>query len=115
MVRLLAAKLSVAVPERVSLELSRLCAKACDFCYNGSDPGSAEAWLPGEVIGFADSLIEHGLKALSLGGGEPLQYDGLEAIFAALRGRAFLSMTTNGLLLDEQLPESRSSRHRKCT
>lgn len=95
--------MSFTVPERLSLELSRLCAKACDFCYNGSEPGSEQAWRPDEVVGFAESLIEHGLKALSIGGGEPLQYEGLESIFDALRGRVFLSMTSNGLLLDDQL------------
>lgn len=95
--------MSFTVPERLSLEVSRLCAKACDFCYNGSEPGSEQAWRPDEVVGFAESLIEHGLKALSIGGGEPLQYEGLETIFDALRGRVFLSMTSNGLLLDEQL------------
>lgn len=95
--------MSFAVPERLSLELSRLCAKACDFCYNGSEPGSDQAWRPDEVVSFAESLIEHGLKALSIGGGEPLQYEGLETIFDALRGRVFLSMTSNGLLLDDQL------------
>ncbi|PRP97343.1 radical SAM protein [Enhygromyxa salina] len=90
-------------PERVSLELSRRCAKACGFCYNASEPSARDEWHPDEVIGFARSLVRHGTKALSLGGGEPLQYEGLGAVFAALRGAVFLSMTSNGLLLDEQI------------
>lgn len=91
------------VPERVSIELTRRCQKACDFCYNQSGPDAADAWEPDDVVSFVRSIAAHGTKSVSLGGGEPLQYEGLEQIFEELSGVAFLSMTTNGLLLDRQL------------
>jgi len=93
----------IAVPERVSIELTRRCQKACDFCYNQSGPQAQDAWAPEDVIGFVKSIAQHGTRAVSLGGGEPLQYPGLDEVFGALSGLVFLSMTTNGLLLDQQL------------
>lgn len=93
----------MALPERVSLELLRQCGKGCHFCYNGSNPAATERWTPTEVIEFVEAIAPHGTRAVSLGGGEPLEYEGLEPIFAALKPLVFLSMTTNGLLLDAQL------------
>ena len=40
------------------------------------------------------------MKAVSFGGGEPLQYPGWFDILERLRGRLFRSMTSNGLMLD---------------
>ena len=91
------------VPERISLELLRRCGKQCHFCYNASHPTAPERWRADEVITLMTSLVEHGSRALSLGGGEPLEYDELEPIFEALKPLCFVSMTTNGLLLDAQL------------
>jgi sulfatase maturation enzyme AslB (radical SAM superfamily) len=95
--------MSVTVPERVSIELSTRCGKGCHFCYNASGPERTEAWSPVDVITLVRSLADHGTRAVSLGGGEPLEYDGLEEICDGLRAHVFLSMTTNGLLLDDQL------------
>ena len=96
--------------ERLSLELTRACTKACSFCYNGSSPRGATNWSVAEVLTLAEDCIEHGLRSLSFGGGEPLQYPGLFEILHELQGRCFRSLTTNGLLLDrrmEALVESR--------
>ncbi len=103
----------IQTPERVSLELLRQCGKGCHFCYNGSNPAAIERWEPDEVIRFIEAIVPHGTRALSLGGGEPLEYDGLEPIFAALRTKLYMSMTTNGLLLDEQLDRIDALRPRK--
>lgn len=90
-------------PELVSIELSRRCQKGCHFCYNGSTPTATDAWAPDDVIAFVDSLAAHGTRSVSLGGGEPLEYPFLDTVFEALRDKVFLTMTSNGLLLDEQL------------
>ena len=85
--------------ELVSVEVTNRCAKACDFCYNDSRPGGATRWTPDELVGFATDCAANGVKAMSFGGGEPLQYDGLFEVLERLRGVLFRSMTTNGLLL----------------
>ena len=32
-------------------------------------------WKPSEVIEFVSNCIKHGVKAVSLGGGEPFEYE----------------------------------------
>lgn len=91
--------------DRLSIELTNACSKACAFCYNASGPGGATAWTPTEVIDFVRDCAAHGIAAASLGGGEPLQYEGLGEVLAGLAGVVFRSFTTNGLLLDERLDD----------
>jgi len=91
--------------DRLSIELTNACSKACSFCYNASHPEGATAWTPGEVVAFVTDCAQHGIAAASLGGGEPLQYPGLYDVLAALDGVVFRSFTTNGLLLDAAMPE----------
>lgn len=86
--------------ERVSIEVTNRCAKACAFCYNDSRPGGDTRWTPDELVAFASDCAAHGVKAVSFGGGEPLQYDGLFEVLERLRGVLFRSLTTNGLPLD---------------
>lgn len=91
--------------DRISIELTNRCSKACWFCYNASDPTKSTQWQPGEVVDFVLDCARHRIKAVSFGGGEPLEYPGLFEILEALRGRIFRSVTTNGLQLDTQMPE----------
>ncbi|MGN6546781.1 MAG: radical SAM protein [Aureliella sp.] len=91
------------VIERLSIELTNRCQKGCWFCYNHSGPAGATQWSADEVVAFASDCAEHGTRAVSFGGGEPLQYDGLWDVLDALRGRLFRSLTTNGLLLDRAM------------
>jgi organic radical activating enzyme len=86
--------------EQISIDLTNYCSKGCPFCYNSSDRDGATSWQPAEVIGFARSCIEGGVKAVSLGGGEPLEYEGVFDIIEALSPLAYLTLTTNGLPLD---------------
>lgn len=89
--------------ERLSIELSELCSKGCAFCYNGSNRDGATAWDADELLAFVrDCAGRGGVKAFSFGGGEPLEApELLWPVLGELRGRAFRSMTTNGLLLDD--------------
>ncbi len=86
--------------ELLSLEPSRRCAKGCSFCYNGSSEQSSGEWASEEVIELVVDCAAHGVRAVSLGGGEPLEWTGLFDVLHALRGVLFRSLTTNGLLLD---------------
>ncbi len=86
--------------ERLSIELTNLCSKGCWFCYNQSRADGGSLWSPAEVVSFVEDCRRHGTRAVSFGGGEPLQYEGLFDVLAALRGTLFRSVTTNGLLLE---------------
>jgi len=85
--------------ELLSIDLSNYCSKQCSFCYNHSHREGNTMWTPDEVISFATDCITHGVKAVSLGGGEPFEYDGVFDIIDALRPRAYISVTSNGLPL----------------
>jgi hypothetical protein len=85
--------------DRVSIELTNRCAKACWFCYNHSAPAGATVWAVEELTAFVADLAACGVKAVSFGGGEPLQYDGLFEVLRRLDGVLFRSLTSNGLLL----------------
>ena len=85
--------------ERISIEVTNRCAKACWFCYNHSQPAGATSWSAAELVSFVRDCAAHGIKAVSFGGGEPLQYAGVFDVLTRLDGVLFRSMTTNGLLL----------------
>lgn len=85
--------------ELLSIDLSNYCTKQCSFCYNHSTKDGNVIWKPKEVISFCLDCIENGIKAVSLGGGEPFEYDGVFEIIDALFPKCYLSVTTNGLPL----------------
>jgi hypothetical protein len=85
--------------ERLSIELTNRCGKACSFCYNASAPKGETRWTADEVVGLVLDCAAHGTRAVSFGGGEPLEHPELFAILEATRGKIFRSMTTHGLLL----------------
>ncbi|MBX3273614.1 MAG: radical SAM protein [Sandaracinaceae bacterium] len=85
---------------RVSVEPSRRCKKACAFCYNGSHADGDGEWTADELVAFGRDLAAHGVEAISIGGGEPLEWDGLFEVLEALEGVLARSLTTNGLGLD---------------
>jgi hypothetical protein len=85
--------------ERVSIELTQRCKKACWFCYSESHPKGGIKFRPKEVTAFVRDLAAHGVRAVSFGGGEPLEYEGVFGVLDELRGVLFRSLTTNGLPL----------------
>ena len=68
-------------------------------CYNHSAPEGETQWQVDEVVCFVRDCTANGVKAVSFGGGEPLQYAGLFDLHHQLDGVVFRSVTTNGLLL----------------
>jgi sulfatase maturation enzyme AslB (radical SAM superfamily) len=89
--------------DRVSIEVTNRCGKACWFCYNHSLPGGETRWSASELVAFARDCAGNGVRAVSFGGGEPLQYEGIFQVLEGLRGVLFRSLTTNGLGLDDAL------------
>jgi MoaA/NifB/PqqE/SkfB family radical SAM enzyme len=89
----------------LSIELTNRCSKACSFCYNHSGPEGTTEWRVEELLPFLQDCVRNGLKAVSFGGGEPLQYPGLFELLQQLDGLLFRSLTSNGLLLHGELFE----------
>lgn len=90
--------------EMLSIDITNRCSKQCTFCYNHSTAAGVTQWDAGEVIDFARDCVSHGVKAISLGGGEPLEHPGIFDIIKALQPIAYLSITSNGLpLLDDEV------------
>ena len=85
--------------EVVSLEPSRRCSKGCAFCYNGSNPDAGGDWSVNEVVEFARDLSRGGVRVLSFGGGEPLEWPGIFDALVELQGTLARTLTTNGLPL----------------
>ena len=88
--------------EILSVDLSNYCSKQCPFCYNHSNREGNTQWKPQEVIGFASDCIAHGVESVSLGGGEPFEYEGIFEIIDALYAQCYLTVTSNGLPLDDE-------------
>lgn len=88
--------------EMLSVDLSNYCSKQCPFCYNHSNREGNTQWKPQEVIGFASDCIAHGVESVSLGGGEPFEYEGIFEIIDALYAQCYLTVTSNGLPLDDE-------------
>lgn len=88
--------------ERLSIELTNRCDKGCGFCYNESGPGGDTRWTVDEVLALVGDCAANGVRAVSFGGGEPLQYDGVFEVLDGLRGILFRSLTTNGLPLADR-------------
>lgn len=86
--------------EMLSIDLSNYCSKGCSFCYNRSNSEGETAWKCDEVIAFLKDCVAHGIKAVSLGGGEPFEYKGIFQIIDALFPLCYLSITSNGLPLE---------------
>lgn len=88
--------------EIISIDITHRCSKACTFCYNRSNPTGETDWTASEVVSFAMDCIHNGVKAISLGGGEPFEHPEIFEIIEALYPHVYVTVTSNGLpLLDD--------------
>jgi len=88
--------------ELVSIELTNYCSKGCPFCYAKSNSDGKTYWTIDLLVVFIRDLARNGIKAVSFGGGEPLQFPGIWKLLVQLRSiGVFKSITTNGLPLLE--------------
>jgi organic radical activating enzyme len=88
--------------DRISIDLSNYCTKQCDFCYNHSTKQGNVLWTVEELIPFILDLHEHGIDAVSFGGGEPFEYDGIFKLISSLMSEMYVSVTSNGLPLERE-------------
>lgn len=88
--------------DRISVEPSRRCSKGCSFCYNGSAPDGDGAWTTDAIVALALDCAASGVRSISFGGGEPLEWPGIFSALGALEGRIARSLTSNGLPLRDR-------------
>lgn len=98
--------------ELLSIDLSNYCSKQCSFCYNHSRREGSTMWKSSEVIDFVSDCIKHGVKAVSLGGGEPFEYEGVFDVIDALYPQCYLSVTSNGLPLEKSVIWDHLAQHK---
>ncbi|MHB8844965.1 MAG: radical SAM protein [Nitrospirota bacterium] len=89
-------------PQQVSLSTTMACQLRCDFCIAEDDhSGSGRPMTPQDLASLADWMSLHGIKRLSLTGGEPTLYSGFGALLTELRSRSIeLNVATNGIFSD---------------
>ncbi|MCR5400902.1 MAG: radical SAM protein [Treponema sp.] len=88
--------------DRISIDLSNYCSKQCEFCYNHSTKEGNVLWTIEELISFVLDLHKHGIDAVSFGGGEPFEYDGIFELISGLMSEMYVSVTSNGLPLEKE-------------
>lgn len=85
----------------VCWNITEKCNEFCEFCYRTlADDLSLE-----ENKKIADKLLEHGVEKITFAGGEPLLYKDLFELAKYIKSKnptILLSLTTNGLLIDEK-------------
>jgi hypothetical protein len=95
--------------ERVSIDVTNRCSKVCRFCYARSRADGLTLWSLRELIDFARDCAMNSVRAISFGGGEPLECPWLCEVLEELRGLAFRSVTTNGLPLSKEMMDRLAS------
>ena len=59
-------------------------------------------WRVEELIPFVLDLHKHGIDAVSFGGGEPFEFDGIFDLISGLMDELYVSVTSNGLPLENK-------------
>lgn len=89
--------------EQISIELTNRCLKGCAFCYNHSHRHGESRWTIDELETLLVDCGHHGVQAVSFGGGEPLEFNGVFELLERLDGVIFRSLTTHGLCLSSDV------------
>jgi Fe-coproporphyrin III synthase len=79
---------------------TRHCNLACAHCYSSSGPHERQALRPDTIAGAIEDAAGLGFNVVSLSGGEPLLYDGLDEVLATARGvGSRVNLVSNGILI----------------
>jgi pyruvate-formate lyase-activating enzyme len=79
---------------------TRLCNLACAHCYSASSPLERQALKPDLIAETIEDAAGLGFNVVSLSGGEPLVYDGLDEVLAAARRvGSRVNLVSNGILI----------------
>jgi MoaA/NifB/PqqE/SkfB family radical SAM enzyme len=84
----------------IQIHPTRKCNLACLHCYSSSGPGFKEMLDVEALKRFLEYAYQHGFNNISVSGGEPFLYDGLEELFKYSRSLGYQNtMASNGMLL----------------
>lgn len=87
----------------VQIHPSLRCNLKCAHCYSTSGPEESFALGVEELAGLLTDAFALGYRSVSISGGEPLMYAGLEELLSHARGLGMhTGMVTNGALLNEE-------------
>ncbi|HMC30743.1 MAG TPA: radical SAM protein [Candidatus Angelobacter sp.] len=90
----------------VQLHPALRCNLKCRHCYSSSGPRNAEELPASVLMNVLDGLRAEGFNVASLSGGEPLLYKDLFTVMKHARQLGMtVTVTTNGMLLNEQRAE----------
>jgi MoaA/NifB/PqqE/SkfB family radical SAM enzyme len=79
---------------------TQLCNLSCAHCYSSSSPKARRGLRPDHVALAIDDAARLGYRVVSLSGGEPLAYDGLEEVVgAAKQAGCQVNLVSNGILI----------------
>lgn len=87
----------------VQIHPSFRCNLKCAHCYSTSGPDESSALGVEELARLLSDASRFGYRSVSVSGGEPLMYGGLEELLAHARGLGMhTGMVTNGALWNEE-------------
>src|SRR5262245_52825547 len=87
----------------VQVHPTRLCNLECAHCYSSSSPQVRERLSPDVLSRAIEDAARIGFGTVSLSGGEPLVYDGLDEVIAAARqSGCTVNLVSNGILIGSQ-------------
>ncbi len=90
----------ISAPTIMEIYPSLICNERCDFCYLGNELNSTKLQFPEDRIDdFVNNISSAGVFNISILGGEPFLYSGLNSLLDKLyRERIDISLSTNGTI-----------------
>ena len=97
------------LPSRIlHLHPTRRCNLACNHCYSTSSPHQDSGVNPSLWRQVLPLLRSQGYEQVSLSGGEPLLYEGLEILVSAAADEGFrLTLISNGILISKPTAQNK--------
>ena len=87
----------------IHLHPSLKCNLTCKHCYSSSSPSHHNELDTKDIISFLKYAFDYGFNALSISGGEPFLYSGLEDVFTESKNLGYKNLVaSNGMLLKSE-------------
>lgn len=91
---------ALSAPLKLFVSISNECNLTCDHCMSDSSPQGSQSLSPEDLMQISSEAAEMGIFQITIGGGEPLIYDGIWNVISKMRDDHIgVSLTTNGYLL----------------
>jgi uncharacterized Fe-S cluster-containing radical SAM superfamily protein len=90
----------IRLPFKLTISFTARCNLVCRHCYADCGARTNSELTTDEWLRFVDELIDDGFVSLFFEGGEPFARDDFEGIVARATAKMFVSIRTNGTLID---------------